>query len=89
MESLSLNRCCNICGKPFDIFDRQAAFRIHNRQIGYGSIHDGQACDLNLCCACFDRLIASLNFAISPFSDEIEYISDIDDNQIVLDGWCS
>ena len=49
---------CNYCGKELDIFDKQENFVIHNQQIGYGSVHDGDSAYLRLCCDCFDKLVS-------------------------------
>ena len=49
-------RACNICGRELDPFDLQQEFIIH-RKIEYGSIHDGDIVDLQLCCDCFDDLV--------------------------------
>lgn len=51
---------CNLCGKEFDIFDNQESFGIHTGKIGYGSKHDGDSIELDLCCDCFDKLIDDL-----------------------------
>lgn len=44
-------------------------FKIINPYIGYGSVHDGESCDLHMCCDCFDRVVGSMQFAVSPFKD--------------------
>ena len=31
------------------------------KQIGYGSVHDGETFNLNLCCDCFDKFADILN----------------------------
>ena len=46
---------CTMCGKKFDFCDKMADLNFE-RQIGYGSIHDGEKLELNLCCGCFDKL---------------------------------
>lgn len=51
---------CSMCGKEFDIFDKQLGFTF-DKYIGYGSIHDMDRVKLNLCCECFDKLIDILN----------------------------
>ena len=40
---------------------------IHRQHIGYGSIHDGDNVDLQLCCDCFDRLVSECN--VSPIEE--------------------
>lgn len=47
---------CNLCGKEFDEFDQQASFHISQR-LGYGSVHDGDTLELDICCECMDKLI--------------------------------
>lgn len=47
---------CTMCGKSFDIHDTYADLHFQ-KQIGYGSIHDGETLKLNLCCKCFVRLV--------------------------------
>ena len=53
-----MKKCyCNLCGKEMDFWDVQEEFSIHNFNIGYGSKHDGDALELDLCCDCMDDLI--------------------------------
>ena len=47
---------CDRCGRHFDIFDEQEGFGFHYN-VGYGSRHDGETVDIDLCCACFDEII--------------------------------
>ena len=47
---------CNMCGKSFDMWDDYANFGM-SYEIGYGSKHDGESLDLDLCCDCFDRVM--------------------------------
>lgn len=47
---------CNVCGKTFDFYDSNESFGMHH-YIGYGSKHDGEILDLNLCCKCFDKVL--------------------------------
>lgn len=47
---------CNMCGKEFDQWDESESRGIHD-QFGYGSKHDGDNIDLDLCCDCFDKVI--------------------------------
>ena len=58
---MSDKRVCNYCGKELDLFDLQEDFSIHRQHIGYGSIHDGDNVDLQLCCDCFDKLVSECN----------------------------
>lgn len=51
---------CNVCGKEFDLYDRQEKFGIHTGVIGYGSKYDGGEISLDMCCDCFDRLMEDL-----------------------------
>lgn len=55
MNSSMLKRC-NICGKEFDMWDEQQNFNL-NFDVYYGSKHDGEKIDCNLCCNCFDELL--------------------------------
>lgn len=50
---------CTMCGNELDEFDTELNFSIH-KKIGYGSIHDGDKLDLDLCCECFDKLMSVL-----------------------------
>ena len=62
---------CNVCGKPIDqICEDQAVISIHN-SIGYGSKHDGNEMDLDICCDCFDKLIDGFTekCAINPIKE--------------------
>ena len=49
-------KVCNMCGKTFDIWDHQENFCV-DRCLGYGSAHDFEHIQLNLCCQCFDKVI--------------------------------
>lgn len=66
---------CHMCGKPLDIFDRESGFEIIVPRIGYGSIHDGQSCDLCFCCSCFDKLAASCKISPFYYNDDMEDFS--------------
>lgn len=57
---------CNKCGKKMDMWDIQEDFSMQ-RHLGYGSKHDGDILDLDLCCDCMDELIDSC--VISPVTD--------------------
>jgi hypothetical protein len=59
---------CNICGKPFDIFDKENGFVVRTR-VGYGSIHDGDELNFGLCCECMDKLIAKCK--VSPIMETL------------------
>lgn len=47
---------CNVCGKEFDMWDKQENFGLHYH-VGYGSVHDGEVIELDLCCDCFDKVL--------------------------------
>ena len=47
---------CNLCGKEFDTWDELQNFNL-KYSIQYGSTHDGEKIDCNMCCDCFDKLI--------------------------------
>lgn len=66
----NVKHVCNVCGKPFDVFDEQGNYSIYNKEMGYGSENDGSCLDLHICCDCMDAIIASCE--ISPLSDENE-----------------
>lgn len=71
-----ISKKCNVCGKEFDIFDRQEDFQIGRATpgtIGYGSIHDGEACNCHLCIDCFDKVMKSLQFKYNPFYDPYDF----------------
>ena len=55
---------CNFCGKEMDEFDIMLNFTI-SKEIGYGSVHDGEKVNMRLCCACFDRITHAC--VIDPF----------------------
>lgn len=59
------NNICNKCGKALDIFDKQEDFTIE-KELGYGTIHDGSSLRLHLCCECMDKLISECK--ISPIT---------------------
>lgn len=50
---------CNVCGKEFSDYDEQERIGLHSK-IGYGSKHDGDTIDLDICYDCFDILIDKL-----------------------------
>lgn len=47
---------CNMCGKVFDIWDKQEGLSIEH-QLGYGTKYDGDLLQLDLCCDCMDEII--------------------------------
>lgn len=49
---------CNKCGREMDIFDTTLRFGLYKR-LGYGSIHDGDYIELDICCDCLDAIIDS------------------------------
>lgn len=65
---------CNVCGQTFTEFDEQEHIGIHTK-IGYGSKHDGDIIDLDICCRCFDNLIDKLSSQciISPIQKSEYY----------------
>lgn len=66
---MQLKTKCNICGKEFDIFDDQLEFGFH-KIVGYGSIHDCEEFNLDICCDCFDKIMKILipNCKITPIA---------------------
>lgn len=57
---------CNLCGKELDEVDRNLHFSMH-RRIGYGSKHDGELLDLDICGKCMDAIIDQAE--VSPISE--------------------
>ena len=51
-----------MCGTKFELHDTFADW-CFEKQIGYGSIHDGEIFKLDLCYGCFDNLTYVLNIA--------------------------
>lgn len=47
---------CTMCGKEFDMWDRQENYCFEHK-IGYGSKYDGDTLKFNLCCDCFDKVV--------------------------------
>ena len=58
---------CNMCGKEFDLFDKQDGQMIYSAKIGYGSKYDGSGLSMDLCIDCVDKLIDACK--ISPIID--------------------
>jgi hypothetical protein len=52
---LTEKKLCNHCGKELDVFDLQQDFTLH-KDIGYGSIYDGDSVHYQICCECFDKI---------------------------------
>lgn len=52
------------------MWDKHEAFGFHY-QVGYGSVHDGEQIELDLCCDCFDKIMDMLipRCKISPIKD--------------------
>lgn len=50
---------CNLCGKTIDEFMATCDFSVHTL-LGYGSRHNGDFLDLDLCPDCADVLIDTL-----------------------------
>ena len=51
---------CTMCGRRFQLNDKYADLHFE-KQIGYGSIHDGETFKIDLCCECFDKFADILN----------------------------
>lgn len=54
---------CNLCGKEFDIWDKQENFTIQT-DFGFGTKFDGDRLNLHLCCNCMEKIVDSCK--ISP-----------------------
>ena len=66
---------CNICGRPFDLWDTQENYSIYTT-CGYGSKFDGETIEMDICCGCFDKLVEGCK--ISPIlKDEREWHSEL------------
>lgn len=61
---------CTMCNKIFDMWDLQEDFSWH-KWIGYGSKYDLNKLDLDLCCDCFDKVLAFIleNSVNNPLAD--------------------
>lgn len=62
---------CNFCGKELNEYTEKEHVGIHQK-IGYGSIHDGETIDFDLCWECFDAIIEkhAQNCKINPILEE-------------------
>ena len=60
---------CNKCGKVMDACDMQMEFHVR-KILGYGSEHDGDEIELDLCCACVDELVNSCSISPIIYSNE-------------------
>ena len=54
--SVQSNVRCSVCGKTLDIFDIAGDYVI-DKDMGYGSIFDGEHVHIRMCSNCMDRLI--------------------------------
>lgn len=52
---MAIVRMCNMCGKKFDKCDEANDVGIH-MSFGYGSKHDKDVIDADLCCECGDKM---------------------------------
>lgn len=61
---------CTMCNKIFDEWDIQEDFS-YQKWIGYGSVHDMEYLNLQLCCDCFDKVLAFIlkNSVNNPLTD--------------------
>ena len=72
-EDMAKQIVCNVCGKQIDqIYENQLVISIHN-YIGYGSKHDGDKIDLDICADCFDKLIDGFRekCAVNPIKENL------------------
>lgn len=72
MITIAKEIICNKCGKKFNFWDTQENFSI-NTQMGYGTEHDGDILELDLCCSCMEKLINEC--AISPVKENTYYLN--------------
>lgn len=63
-------KCCTMCNKIFDMCDLQEDFSCQ-KWIGYGSVYDLEFLDIQLCCDCFDKVLAYIlkNSVNNPLTD--------------------
>ena len=57
---------CSLCGKEFDLFDKNEDYSIV-KKLGYGTKYDGDQIQLRLCCDCMEQLIDRC--VVSPIVD--------------------
>lgn len=65
---------CNMCGKEINKMDLACNLFSISNQFGYGSIHDGDTLELDLCSKCQDMLVTHLieTCKISPIVERID-----------------
>ena len=51
---------CTMCGRRLLLHDKYADLHFE-KQIGYGSVHDGEIFKIDFCCECFDKFTDILN----------------------------
>ena len=51
---------CNMCGKEIDEMDLACNDFTINHQFGYGSIHDSDFLEIDLCSTCQNKLVTYL-----------------------------
>lgn len=63
-------RICDICGKDFDNWDLQENHH-HTYNFGYGSKHDLEYLEFDVCADCFDKIVDTILplFPKSPLQD--------------------
>ncbi len=83
-----MDHICNMCGKQFDILDKQENFGF-NYYVGYGSKHDLEYIEAHFCCQCFDKILDQLipQLKVPLLVEEYELESDTDlKNVSMFDG---
>lgn len=67
-----ITRLCNMCGKEIEEMDLECNPFSLKHQFGYGSIHDTQVLQLDICSKCQDILTTYLieNCKISPIEED-------------------
>lgn len=67
-------RICSMCGRTFDDWDLQENNYVYHH-FGYGSRHDLQIFEVDLCCDCYDKIIDTILplFPCSPIRDSDMY----------------
>lgn len=67
-------RLCDICGREFDDWDKQENHH-HSYNFGFGSKHDLEFIEFDVCASCFDKLVDAILplFPKSPMSEMDTY----------------
>lgn len=72
-ELINCTTVCNMCGKPFQLWDAQEDFSIHKHPLGYGTKYDTEDLELHLCCECMEKIIDMCKINPVIFWDEEDW----------------